>query len=126
MTGYTNPAAVFTAANSGVKVDPCDPAFSMATGDDGDPSLPAVYLFSNSRSGDGVAYSMAEDGTVLGSHVCSHPGYMRHDLHDRRDRLERTREHYPNGYRLVVLLTPGDLPPPEVIERNRLLGEDRT
>jgi hypothetical protein len=77
--GYTHPDAVVTAP-SGVKIDPYDPAFSARTDDPQDESLPAVYLFSNTRSGDGPAYSMAEDGTVLGEHWCSHRGYMRADL----------------------------------------------
>ena len=120
MTGYPRPEDVFTAANSGVKIDTHDPAFNATAGDTtADPTLPAVYLFSNTRGGDGVAYSMAEDGTVLGSHICSHRGYMRHDLHDRPDRLAHTQAHYPNGYRLVVLLDEGSVPPADVIERNR-------
>lgn len=85
--GYTHPGAVFTAPGGGVKIDPYDPAFSARTDDPQDPSLPAVYVFSNTRSGDGIAYAIAEDGTVLGAHWCSHRGYMRHDLHDRPDRL---------------------------------------
>jgi hypothetical protein len=97
--GYTHPDAVVTAP-SGVKIDPYDPAFSARTDDPQDPSLPAVYLFSNTRSGDGPAYSMAEDGTVLGEHWCSHRGYMRHDLHDRRGDgrvavARRARDHLP-------------------------------
>ena len=122
MTGYTHPEAVF-AAPGGVKIDPYDPAFSARTDDPQDESLPAVYLFSNTRSGDGPAYSMAEDGTVLGSHWCSHRGYMRHDLHDRAERLAMTRAHYPDGYRLVVLMGEGEVPPPEVMERNHLQAE---
>jgi hypothetical protein len=66
---------------------------------------------------------MAEDGTVLGSHLCSHWGYMRHDLHDRVDRKEACEKHYPDGYRLVVLTEPGSLPPPaEVLARNEEQG----
>lgn len=119
---YKDPLAVWSAP-SGVKVDPHDPMFSSDAGEPGDQSLPAIYLFSNARSGDGVAYAMAEDGTVLGSHLCSHWGYMRHDLHDRPDRKAACEAHYPDGYRLVVLMNPGEIPPPEVIERNRIQGE---
>jgi len=100
--GYTYPDAVFTAPSGGVKIDPYDPAFSAR--------------ISNTRSGDGPAYSMAEDGTVLGVHWCSHRGSMRHDLHDRKDRLAAIREY---GYRLVVLMGEGEVPPPDVMERNR-------
>jgi len=122
MTGYTHPEAVF-AAPGGVKIDPYDPAFSTRVDDQQDASLPAVYLFSTADSGAGMAYSIAEDGTVLGEHFCSHRGYMRHDLHDRPDRLETIRAYYPDGYRLVVLMDEGQLPPPEVMERNRLQAE---
>ena len=122
MTEYTHPEAVF-AALGGVKIDPYDPAFSVRTDDPQDESLPAVYLFSYTHSGDGPAYSMAEDGTVLGCHWCSHRGYMRHDLHDRPDRLAAIRAHYPDGYRLVVLMGEGEVPPPDVMERNRLQAE---
>lgn len=120
MTGYTHPDAVF-AAPSGVKVDPHDPAFSDRTDDPQDPSLPAVYLFSNTRGGDGSAYAIAEDGTVLGQHWCSHRGDMRHDLHHRvaARALAAIRAHYPDGYRLVVLMGEGEVPPPDVMERNR-------
>ncbi len=123
MTGYAHPAAV-VAAPGGVKIDPYDPAFSVRTDDPQDTSLPAVYLFSGAAAGGGgMAYSMAEDGAVLGEHFCSHRGYMRHDLHDRPDRLATIRAHYPDGYRLVVLMGEGEMPPPEVMERNRLQAE---
>lgn len=121
---YTDPAAVWTAPTGSVKVDPHDPAFRAdSSTDEDDPSLPAIYLFSNSPDGDGPAYAMAEDGNVLGSHWCSHWGYMRHDLHERADQLARCQQHYPDGYRLIVLTEPGSTPPAEVVERNRLLGE---
>ena len=100
-----------------------DPAFSTRADDPQDPALPAVYLFSTADTGAGMAYSMAEDGTVLGEHFCSHRGYMRHDLHDRPDRLAAIREYYPDGYRLVVLMGEGEVPPAEVMERNRLQAE---
>ena len=48
-------------------------------------------------------------------------GYMRHDLHDRKDRKEACEAHYPDGYRLVVL-GPSGLPPTEVLDRNRAMG----
>ena len=115
---YAHPDAVRTAP-SGVKIDPYDPAFNATPSDPGDESLPAVYLFSNAQSGDGPAYSMAEDGTVLGSHWCSHRGYMLHDLHDRPDRKATIEAHYPDGYRLVVLLGEGEVPPADVLARNQ-------
>ena len=125
MSGYSRPDAVFTAGSSGVKVDPYDPAFRSFGTAEGDETKPAIYLFSNSHTGDGIAYAMAEDGTVLGSHWCSHWGYMRHDLHDRKDRKKACEVHYPDGYQLVVL-GPSGLPPTEVLDRNRAMGgEDK-
>jgi hypothetical protein len=132
MDGYSDPTAVWTAPGGMVKIDPNDETFSREAlsveqnEDASDSSLPAIYLFSNSPDGDGPAYSMAEDGTVLGSHFCSHWGFMRYDLHDRGDRKADCEAHYPGGYRLVVPTEPGSLPPPEVIERNRLQGEAET
>lgn len=125
MSGYKDPSAVFTKPGSGVKIDPNDPAFNAVPPavDLDDTSLPAIYLFSNTRSGDGIAYAMAEDGEVLGSHWCSDWGYMQHDLHDRADRKTTCEEHYPEGYRLIVLMNSGELPPSDVLERNRKLGE---
>lgn len=108
--------------SGGVKIDPMDPAFSLTTNPDQDTDKPAIYLFSSAIDGDGMAYAMAEDGTVLGSHFCSHWGYLRHDLHDRPDRTQTCEAHYPHGYRLVLLTEPGSLPPPIVLERNREQG----
>jgi hypothetical protein len=119
---YRDPSAVWTIPGGGVKIDPNDPAFSPYPGGPDQNDKPAIYLFSNSRNGDGIAYAMAEDGTVLGTHWCSHWGYMRHDLHDRKDRKAACEAHYPDGYRLVVLTEPGSAPPPEVVERNREQG----
>jgi len=67
--------------------------------------LPAIYAFSGMRGGgDGIAYAMAADGTVLGSHWCSHEGYVLGDLGvhagTRADRHKTFLEHYPNGYRM--------------------------
>lgn len=66
-------------------------------------SVPAIYAFSNVRGGgDGICYAMAADGTVLGSHWCSHEAYAPHDLGvtegAREDRHEDYRKHYPDGY----------------------------
>lgn len=127
---YKHPEDVFSAPG-GVKVDPHDPSFDdsvvgLGPGDGDD--APIVYLFSNSRDGDGVAYAMAESGHVLGSHFCSHVGYMKHDLHDRRENGKAMRDHYPDGYRLCILPA-GQTPPQEVYDRNQALrpaGEEST
>lgn len=68
--------------------------------------LPVIYGFNNGGSpGWFSAVSMAEDGTVLGGHCCSHEGYMENDLGilegTRPDRHEESyRKHYPDGYRM--------------------------
>lgn len=68
---------------------------------------PKIYCFSNAGGGDGVAYAIAEDGVVLGSHWCSHEGYVSHDLGvdkgSRPDRHEAYREHYPDGYKMEFI-----------------------
>jgi hypothetical protein len=68
--------------------------------------LPVIYGFNNGGS-DGwyTALAMAQDGTVLGSHICSNEGYMPHDLGvldgSRPDRHETDYQpHYPDGYRM--------------------------
>lgn len=70
--------------------------------------LPVIYGFNNGGSpGWFSAVLLAEDGTGLGSHICSHEGYMEHDLGilegTRPDRHERFREHYPDGYRMEFI-----------------------
>lgn len=67
--------------------------------------LPVIYGFNN--GGNPGWYSgvlIAEDGKCLGGHVCSHEGYMPHDLGivegSRPDRHEEFRKHYPDGYRM--------------------------
>jgi hypothetical protein len=68
-------------------------------------SLPTIYGFNNGGSDDWWhAQLLAEDGTELGSHICSHEGYMPGDLGvlegTRPDRHEHFRVHYPDGYRM--------------------------
>ena len=70
--------------------------------------LPIIYGFNNGGSpGWYIAQLIAEDGVALGSHACSHEGYMEHDLGilegTRPDRHEDFREHYPDGYRMVFV-----------------------
>jgi len=67
--------------------------------------LPVIYGFNNGGSpGWFSGQLLAEDGTPLGGHLCSHEGYMPHDLGvlegTRPDRHEAFREHYPGGYRM--------------------------
>jgi hypothetical protein len=67
--------------------------------------LPVIYGFNNGGSpGWYSGVLLAEDGTGLGGHICSHEAYMPHDLGvtdgSRPDRHETFREHYPDGYRM--------------------------
>jgi outer membrane receptor for ferrienterochelin and colicin len=64
-----------------------------------------IYCFSNIvGGGDGMAYAMAEDGIILGSHWCSNEWYVPKDLGVlegyRLDRHEKYKQHYPNGYEM--------------------------
>jgi hypothetical protein len=67
--------------------------------------LPVIYGFNNGgRPGWYDATLMAEDGEFLGGHLCSHEGYMPHDLGvlegSSPDRHETFKQHYPEGYRM--------------------------
>lgn len=67
---------------------------------------PKIYCFSNVvGGGDGIAYAIAEDGTVLGSHWCSDEFFIPGDLGvnegDRPDRHANDYSpHYPDGYEM--------------------------
>lgn len=67
--------------------------------------LPVIYGFNNGGgSGFMEAILIAESGHILGSHLCSHEGFMRGDLGiykgTRPDRHEHFKKHYPDGYRM--------------------------
>ena len=69
-------------------------------------ALPAIYGLNNG-GGPSIlhAVAVAEDGTVLGSHRCTHECFMPHDLGvlegTRLDRHENSyQKHYPDGYRM--------------------------
>ena len=93
--------------------------------------LPPIYAFSNIRGGgDGIAYAMAADGTVLGSHWCSNEGYVPNDLGVlegcRDDRHEHYRKHYPAGYRMEFVKAndiKGHAGLMEAFRLNKLQGE---
>ena len=63
---------------------------------------PKIYCFSSVISGE--HYAIAEDGTVLGSHWCSHESFVPGDLGTedgtRSDRHEIYSKHYPDGYEI--------------------------
>ena len=67
--------------------------------------LPLIYGFNNGGGGDlWHAQLLAQDGTALGNHICSHEGFMPGDLGlvpgSRPDRHETFQKHYPDGYRM--------------------------
>lgn len=71
-------------------------------------SKPKIYCFSNVKNGgDGEALAMAADGTVLGSHWCSHECYVCVDLGvnkgTRPDRHKTYADHYPGGYTMEFI-----------------------
>ena len=67
--------------------------------------LPVIYGWNNGgEKGWMSACLIAQDGTLLGGHICSSEGYMPADLGilegTRPDRHEEFRKHYPDGYRM--------------------------
>lgn len=73
--------------------------------------LPHIYGFNNGGPPEWLTgVLIAEDGTVLGSHICSHEGYMYYDLGilegTRPDRHEGFRKHYVDGYRILFVTNP--------------------
>lgn len=67
--------------------------------------LPVIFGFNNGGPyGWMSGMIVAQDGTHLGGHCCSHEAYMSHDLGvlegSRPDRHETFLKHYPNGYRM--------------------------
>lgn len=69
---------------------------------------PKIFCFSNMVGGsEGIAYALAEDGIVLGSHFCSHESYVPGDLGviegARPDRHEHYAKHYPDGYEMEFI-----------------------
>lgn len=67
--------------------------------------LPFIYGFNNGGQRHFLhAQLIAEDGTPLGSHMCSSEGFMYGDLgilkKTRSDRHEDFKKHYPDGYQM--------------------------
>lgn len=70
--------------------------------------LPIILGFNNGGSpGWYIAQLVCEDGTGIGSHVCSDEYFMYGDLGildgSRPDRHETFRDHYPDGYRMLFM-----------------------
>lgn len=76
-------------------------------------ALPVIYGFNNGGDMQFLeAIAIAEDGTVLGQHLCSSEAYMPHDLGmlegTRPDRHEQQySKHYPDGYRMEFVWESG-------------------
>lgn len=71
--------------------------------------LHVIYGFNNGgEPGLYIGYLLAEDGTFLGNHICSHESFMYSDLGiyegSRPDRHENFRLHYPDGYRMDFVI----------------------
>ena len=62
-----------------------------------------IFVYSNAvGGGEGPCYAIAEDGTCLGSHLCSNENFARSDLGvidgSRPDRHKGYAKYYPGGY----------------------------
>lgn len=84
--------------------------------------LPVIYGL---RDGGGMGFqraiALSEDGYVLGTHLCSHEGYVPHGLGCLKlTRPDRHRDqyipHYPDGYRMEFV-------PSEQVEGHAKLNE---
>lgn len=65
-----------------------------------------------------MALAMAEDGVVLGSHWCSHEGFVPIDLGEGAHpaRHEAYSKHYPGGYEIEIVRA-ADIPAHEGLMR---------
>lgn len=51
--------------------------------------------------GDVIGYALAEDGTVLASHLSSNESFSKHDMGFTSDwKHEKYKAHYPNGFEI--------------------------
>ena len=67
--------------------------------------LPTIFGFNNGGSDKFLTgFLLAEDGTCLGSHICSSEYFMYSDLGiiegTRHDRHDEFKKHYPTGYKM--------------------------
>lgn len=92
--------------------------------------LPAIYGWNNGgEPGWYHACLIADSGHGMGSHLCSHEGFIPGDLglveDSRPDRHEGFRQHYPDGYRMVYVQPSEVMTHPGLnaaVERNRLVA----
>lgn len=64
-----------------------------------------IYVFGNERWGnDYLGFAMAEDGSVLGSHLSSNEEWLASDLGATSDRNhEAYADHYPDGFEVEYI-----------------------
>ena len=118
---------------AGFRFTPPLPVACMAYKGD-DMNKPKIFCFSNVvGGGDGEALALAEDGTCLGSHWCSHESFVRVDLGvtegSRPDRHKTYKEHYPDGYEMVFVPSSKVKNHPQIkiaCELNHKIGEETT
>lgn len=64
-------------------------------------------FFKCCRWGEGTAFALGDDGTILGSHFCSDESFVPHDLGvvngSRPDRHEEYSKHFPKGYEMEFI-----------------------
>jgi len=82
---------------------------------------PKIYSFSNViGGGEGMAYAIAEDGTLLDGHWCSHESFVPGDLGveegTRPDRHEKYAKHYPDGHEMEFI-------PSKMVEKHEGLSQ---
>jgi hypothetical protein len=71
-----------------------------------------VYVFCNTRDCEGTEWhsmvAIAEDGTYLAGHICSHHGFAAHDMGIDPDGWKRDTyaKHYPQGFEVVWIEDP--------------------
>lgn len=95
-------------------------------------NLPKVYIYCLGTTGghydDYLMVAVAEDGTELGRHVCSHPSFAMGDLHNQRPRHDAYAAkfgHWGDGeFYKVIQLRVGESPPGEVMEAIRRRNEE--
>lgn len=76
-----------------------------------------LYIVGPESNGEGL-YTLVEDtGRGIASHFCSHAGYARGDLHDRRDeRKEKWKKEF--GEYEILMIGDDELTRDELLKRN--------
>jgi hypothetical protein len=76
-----------------------------------------LYVDGPDDRGEGIYHLVAETGEHLASHYCSHAGFARFDVHDRRaDLIKEWRLRF--GEYQVIIIGEDDMTPEELQHRN--------